>query len=298
MEMGESKMSGTISYYDANEIPNTITHKFPLFGINAQYNLKGNSMIYGGWSQAYRPVIFKDIIPSSVYESVNKDLHDANGYNIELGFRGSVYHALNSLRWDVSVYQLQYNNRLGSQATRNDNDVFILYRTNIGNSKTQGVEAFLEYSFSLGRKTALSIFTSSAFMKSRYESASIRSGEQNIDITGNKVESVPDVITRNGINFRAGILSLSVLYSYTGETFADPLNTEKPTATGAVGLVASYGLLDINSTLRVTSNIKVRININNATNEHYFTKRPSFYPGPGVWPSDGRSITASLGIKI
>jgi Fe(3+) dicitrate transport protein len=298
VEVGDSKMTGTISYYDPNNVPNTIEHRFPLFGISAQYQLQGNTAIYGGWSQAYRPVIFKDIIPASVYETVNKDLKDAYGYNAEFGVRGSLYGASSAFRWDVSFYQLQYNNRLGSQATRNDADVFILYRTNIGDSKTNGAEIFLEYSWALGRKTALSLFTSTAFTRSRYESASVRSGEANIDISGNKVESVPDVITRNGVNFRAGILSLSVLYSYTGKTFADPLNTEKPTATGAVGLVPAYGLLDINSSLRITSNIKIRININNVTDKKYFTKRPTFYPGPGVWPSDGRSITASLGIKI
>lgn len=298
VEMGDSKMSGTISYYDPTEIPNTITHHFPLFGINAQYRLKSNTIIYGGWSQSYRPVLFKDIIPASVYEVVDKDLEDADGYNVELGFRGSVFQELSVLRWDVSLYQLQYNNRMGSQATVNDADEFILYRTNIGNSKTNGVEAFLEYSFSLGRNTSLSVFSSTAFMNSKYESATIRSGQENVDITGNKVESVPEVITRNGINFRAGVLSLSMLYSYTGKSFADPLNTVKPSATGAVGLVPSYGLLDINSTIRVTKNVNIRFNINNVTDEHYFTKRPTMYPGPGVWSSDGRSITASIGIKI
>ncbi|MBL0740665.1 TonB-dependent receptor family protein [Chryseolinea lacunae] len=298
VEVGDSKMYGSISYYPTNDIPNTIEHKFPLFGISAQYVVKGSTMFYGGWSQAYRPVIFKDIIPATVYESVNKNLKDADGYNLDLGFRGLSYGASNVFRWDVSVFQLQYNNRLGSQATRNDTDVFILYRTNIGNSKTTGAEIFLEYSVPLSKKSSVSVFTSTALMRSRYTSASVRAGEQNVDVSGNKVESVPDVITRNGMTVRVGMASISLLYSFTGETYADPLNTEKPGATGAVGLVPSYGLLDINASLRISDMIKIRLNLNNATNEQYFTKRPTFYPGPGVWPSDGRSFTASIGFKI
>jgi Fe(3+) dicitrate transport protein len=38
-ESGQSNMTGVISYYDADEVPNTIAHKFPLLGINAQYSL-------------------------------------------------------------------------------------------------------------------------------------------------------------------------------------------------------------------------------------------------------------------
>jgi len=202
------------------------------------------------------------------------------------------------LRWDISAFELQYNNRLGSQATHDANNVFILYRTNIGDSKTRGAEIFVEYSLPLSKKIGVSVFTSTALMKSRYESASVRAEDQNIDVSGNKVESVPDVITRNGVTLKAGITSISLLYSFTGETYADPLNTKIPSATGAVGLVPSYGLLDINASFRVSEMVKLRFNINNVTNEHYFTKRPTFYPGPGVWPSDGRSVSASIGFNI
>lgn len=294
VEIGESKMYGTITYYDPNDIPNTIAHKFPLFGVNAQYQISNHSHVYGGWSQAYRPVIFKDIVPGSVYETVNKDLKDAEGYNLEAGYRGNI----NAFRWDVSVFQVQYNNRLGSQATHDEDNTFILYRTNIGDSRTRGAEIFMEYNFPVSGHLSFSVFTSTALMKATYQSARIRVGENNVDIDGNKVESVPDVITRNGLSIRTHFASLSFLYSYTGESYADPLNTEVPTATGAVGLVPSYGLLDINSSFRITNNVKLSVNVNNVTDKQYFTKRPSFYPGPGVWSSDGRSVNVSVGFKI
>ena len=44
---------------------------------NAQYRLSDGIKLYGGWSQAYRPVVFKDIIPTSVYERIDKSLKDA-----------------------------------------------------------------------------------------------------------------------------------------------------------------------------------------------------------------------------
>lgn len=294
MEIGKSDMYGSISYFDASSIPNSISHKFPLFGVSAQYRLKGNAMFYGGWSQAYRPVIFKDIIPGSIYEAVNGNLKDATGYNAEVGFRGS----LKSFRCDVGAYHLQYNNRLGNQATVDQSGQFILYRTNIGDSQTFGVEIFLENSFHVTNKLNISLFTSTGVLRSRYESALIRSGEQNVDISGNEVESVPGIITRNGLTLKSRFLSLSFLYSYTDESYADPLNTGVPSSNGAVGIVPSYGLLDFNSSFELSKNVKLRVNVNNVTDKQYFTKRPSFYPGPGVWPSDGRSINLSIGLRM
>jgi Fe(3+) dicitrate transport protein len=112
------------------------------------------------------------------------------------------------------------------------------------------------------------------------------------------VESVPEWITRNGLNLKYKRLSLSVLYSYTAKSFADPLNTELPSATGSIGLVPAYGLLDLNASLRLSHVLLLRLNLNNVTDNQYFTKRPAFYPGPGIWPSDGRSANISIGIRI
>ncbi len=294
IEVGKSEMYGTTTYYDDDDLPNTITHKFPLFGVSAQYSINESINIYGGWSQAYRPVLFKDIIPGNVYETVNKDLDDAYGYNAEIGFRGTV----KGLRWDVTYYHLQYNNRMGTQATQDDNGVLIVNRTNIGDSKSRGFEVLLQYSATVGKHLGVTLFTSTAFLHAEYSDARVRSGNENVGISGNRVESTPDVITRNGLTLKSYFASITLLHSYTAESFADPLNTIKASATGAVGKVPSYSLLDVNSTFRISSKINVRFNINNVVDKQYFTKRPTMYPGVGVWPSDGRSFNLSVGLKV
>ncbi len=293
VEMGESKMSGYIAYLPGDEVPNTIEHKFPLFGINADYRLGDLQTLYAGWSQAYRPVIFKDIVPGSLLEKSDKNLKDARGYNLEAGYRGTA----GGFRWDVSVFRMQYNNRLGNQAVQQDSN-FYIFRTNIGNSVTQGVEMFGEYYFKLSGSWRASVFTSTAYMAAKYEDAAIRVGNENVDISGNKVESVPAWISRSGFTIKYRTFSFSALYSYTAESFADPLNTVKPSATGAVGLVPAYGLLDLNATWRIAKNVTLRMNLSNVFDNQYFTKRPSFYPGPGIWPSDGRSANVSVGVRL
>ncbi len=303
MEIGQSDMTGVIRAYDPGNLPNSIKHNFPLFGLNANYEMKNGQRFYAGWSQAYRPVIFKDIIPTSVYEVVDKNLKDAFGYNLELGYRGSYQ----GLRWDVGVFRLRYNNRLGSlEETNPDNGSTYIIRTNIGNSITNGAEIFVEYNFKINNRIGISFFTSTALFDGHYTDAEVKSGKnpggssqsENIDISGNKLESVPNLITRNGVTFRLHPVSISALYSYTGESYADALNTKTPSKSGAVGLVPSYSVLDVNASVRISSQLMFRVNINNITNEQYFTKRPQFYPGPGVWSSDGRSINCSVALKI
>lgn len=292
-EVGDSRLSGTTNYYDPEELPNTIKRNFPLLGISADF-LAGNTQnIYAGFSQAYRPVIFKDIIPGSILERADKDLKDAFGYNAELGWRGTA----GGFKWDFSSFVLQYNNRLGSVSLE-ENGTFYILRTNIGNSMTYGLELFGEYSIKLSDALRFNIFTSTAFFKAKYQDAAVRTGDKNTDISGNKVESVPDVITRDGLSIKYKKLSLSALYSYTAETFADPLNTLTPSATGAVGLVPAYGLLDLNASCRLYSNVALRLSVNNVTDKQYFTKRPTFYPGAGIWPSDGRSMVLTLSVKL
>lgn len=303
MEIGKSDMTGVITSYDPGNLPNTIKHDFPLFGLNANYEMKNGQRFYAGWSQAYRPVIFKDIIPSSVYEVVDKNMKDAFGYNAELGYRGSYQ----GLRWDVGVFRLRYNNRLGSlEETNPDNGTTYILRTNIGNSITNGAEIFAEYNFKIHGRIGISFFTSTALFDGHYTDAEVKSGKnpggssqsENINISGNKLESVPTVITRNGITFRLHAVSITALYSYTSETYADALNTKTPSKTGAIGIVPSYSIVDINASVRISSQLMLRVNVNNIGDKQYFTKRPQFYPGPGVWSSDGRSINCSVALKI
>ena len=127
VEAGKTQMSGTINYYPENAIPVTISHNFPLFAAGFSYKPSNNLEVYGGWSQAYRSMLFKDILPGSLYEKIDPDIKDSRGYNAELGFRGS----WKFLRWDINAFLLSYKNRFGSLAEIDNTGVFYTYKTNI-----------------------------------------------------------------------------------------------------------------------------------------------------------------------
>lgn len=293
-ETGNSKMSGTIVYYPSDKIPFALKRNFVLLGSSFSYKQNKDIEFYGGIAQTYRPMIFKDLIPIEAFERVDPNLKDANGYNAEIGTRGS--HKF--LKWDITAFALQYNNRFGTILQNDTNGNFYTYRTNIGNSLTKGLEIFIQGSWDLSKNLEMTIFTSTTLMDGKYTSGTLKSGYTNINIEGNKIESVPTVISRNGLTLQYRKLSISALYSYTSETFADALNTRTPSVNGAVGLVPAYGLLDINGSIKISNQLTIKASINNLTDKKYFTKRPLFYPGVGIWPSDGRNGTISFIIKL
>jgi Fe(3+) dicitrate transport protein len=294
LENGASDMSGVIAYYQEDSLPITIRHRFALAGISAQYLLNSENMAYGGVSQAYRPVIFKDIVPASTYEQIDKNLKNATGYNLEAGIRGKL---LQHLQYDVSLFSLLYKNRMGTLVFQDSAGQSYTYKTNIGNSRTSGIELFLQYKFPVINRLYLGLFTSTSYMDARYTTGQVSTGSTNKPVAGNKVEGAPDWISRNGLEILYKGFSATLLYSHTAASFSDALNTVTPPASGARGLTPAYSIWDFNASLRAGS-FTIRTGVNNLFNKQYFTKRPAFYPGPGIWPSDGRNAYVTIGIRL
>lgn len=292
-ENGTTSMEGVISYLPANRVPLEIEHQFPLFGGSVQYKINKDIRFYAGASQAYRPVIFADVIPPDALNRTDDNLLDATGWNLEAGLSGKLGSRLN---FDVSYFRILYNDRIGTQALEDPDGTAFFLKTNVGNTITDGVELYVEGKFFPETSVSnLGLFTASSWMNGRYVKGTVVVSGENQDLTGNKLESVPTWISRSGANFTWKGLLATVQYSYVSESFADALNTVTPSANGARGLVPAYGILDAYVSWR-SGRYMVRFGVNNLTDEQYFTKRPTGYPGGGVWNSDGRSVTATVGI--
>lgn len=293
-ETGQSAMEGTIAYYNINPLPTNIRHRFNLLGISSQYQLNEDNLLYGGISQAYRPVIFKDIVPASTYEQIDKQLKDATGYNTEMGIRGKLWKCFS---YDISYFGVSYRNRMGTLVLTSNAGQPYTYKTNIGNTVTKGLEIFMQCKFAINPNLSIGIFTATAYTDARYTTGQIATGTSNKPIIGNKVEAVPNWISRNGLDIIHKGFSATLLYSYTSDSFSDALNTVIPPTSGARGYTPAYNLWDINMSWHLTSYLTIRSGINNIFNTAYFTKRPTFYPGPGIWPSDGRNMYCTVAIN-
>lgn len=295
MESGTTKFNGKINYYTEYPIPNDIKHNFHLFGLTTQYELDDDNQVYAGVNRAYRPVIFKDIVPASTYEQIDRNLKDATGYNAEAGLRGRLGERL---KYDISLFRLVYKNRMGTIVNQDNTGQAYTFKTNTGNSRTNGIELFVQYRMPLGSYLYAGLFSSTSYMDAKYTDGLVTSGSINRSIKGNKLEAVPNWISRNGLEIMYRGLNGTLLYSYNSGTYSDAINTYTPSANGARGYTPAYGIWDFNMAVQLSPIFSVRGGINNLMNKSYFTKRPAFYPGPGIWPADGRNVYVTVGVKI
>ncbi|MFN3999248.1 TonB-dependent receptor family protein [Algoriphagus sp.] len=293
VERGNSVMSGRIAYIEADQIPQEIRYDFVTLGLNATYQFKEQLRLYGGISQANRPILFQDLIPGSPLALISPDLENTFGYNAELGIENYINPRLT---YHLTLFHTLIGNRVGNILVQQDNQTFT-QKANIGDSRTTGLELLWDWEFYRSEKLSLSFYTASSWMDARYQNGSVASSEGNKDITGNRVEAAPKWISRNGLSASIGPAKLIIQHQYISESFSDPLNTKTPPASGSVGMVPSYNVWDIQGAYYY-QNLFLRASLQNVFDKSYFTRRPLMYPGPGIWPSDGRGLVISLGFRI
>ncbi len=270
----------------------TRSRSFLLAGIGAEYHLTGKTELYGNISQAYRPIQFANLQAPPTTDVVDQDLKDAKGYNIDLGYRGKIK---NYLQFDISVYCLQYNNRIGTVTVAGTPSYRLI--TNVGSSVSKGIESYAEFNpvraFTKSTKADLIIFASYGYTNARY------SGDHKDAATkGKKVENAPEHILRSGITGGYKNLLLTTQLSYVGQTYSDANNTVIPTENANNGLIPSYTITDITATYKFSKGLNLKAGINNLFDKKYFTRRAGGYPGPGALPADGRTLFLSVGAKL
>lgn len=293
------------------EMPNkNISRSQPLFGLGLEYKFRTTN-IYANITQAFRPVLFSDITPPAVTDVIDPNLKDASGFNADLGFRGTFKKYLN---FDVSLFYLSYNNRIGGVRQFINNDPSqgtFLFRTNLGETVNKGIEGFANLNitrlFEIERPYGnLDFFASVSFIESRYTDFRIFNASgtaPNVSITetnlsGNRVENAPRYIHNFGLSWSNSSISTTVQYRMSGRIFTDANNTNTPSANGITGILDNYRVLDLSTEYKFLKNYNIRAGINNLFDEEYATRRAGGYPGPGVLPGEGRTFYISIGAKL
>jgi Fe(3+) dicitrate transport protein len=273
------------------------TRNFVLLGMGSEFLVSPTTNIYGNFSQAYRPVTFSELTPSATTDIIDPNLKDASGYNIDLGYRGSIKSFLN---FDVGVFYLNYENRIGTISQNNQ-----VFRTNIGTSVSKGIESFIELNvikaISENSKVGdFSLFASNAFIDATYvkwNNPAI-SGDPTKSIEGKRVENAPSFIHRFGATYAIAHFSATCQLSSVSDVFTDAANTELPNAIATIGKIKGYEVLDVSAQYRFPKNIALKAGINNVTNGNYTARRSGGYPGPGILPGNGRTIFVGVGVKF
>lgn len=265
------------------------SRSFIFGGIGISYKYNESVEIYTNASQNYRSINFNDIRVVNPNLQVDENIKDESGFNADLGIRGSKSGIFN---YDVSVFYLKYNDRIGS-VLQVDPETFRIFRfrTNVADSRNIGLEAFGEVNlfklFDFSRETSLNIFGNISLIDAIY----IDSEEPAID--GRDVEQVPPFSLKTGINLSRKRWRVALQYSYTAEHFTDATNVEF-TPSAIEGIIPSYYVMDLSASYALSGHWTFEGGINNLTDNQYFTRRASGYPGPGIIPADGRGFYFTL----
>jgi Fe(3+) dicitrate transport protein len=288
-----NKIEGTINSNTSSIVPQTSYRNILLAGIGSEYLISTKTNIYANISQAYRPVTFSEFTPSNADEIIDPNLKDAKGLNADFGYRGMVKNFLN---FDVGMFYLNYDNRVGTILQNGAN-----FKTNIGQSVSQGIESFIEINpFKIWNENpkwgGISLFTSNSFIDAKYVNS--KETDPTKSYNGKQVENAPRNINRMGLTYTYKTFTSTFLYSSSSEIYTDALNTELPNTTYQIGKIEGYKVMDLSCAYVFLKNCNIKSGVNNLADEAYATRRSNGYPGPGLLPGNGRTFYLSFGVKF
>ncbi|MBK6936402.1 MAG: TonB-dependent receptor [Chitinophagaceae bacterium] len=269
----------------------TRSRSFILAGIGTEYHIS-NTELYANFSQAYRPIQFANLQAPPTTDVVDQELKDSKGYNIDFGYRGKVK---NYLQFDVSIFYLQYNNRIGTVTVAGTPSYRLI--TNVGNNTSKGLEGYAEFNpwraFVKDTKADIIVFGSYGYTDAKYSTE-----HKDAATKGKRVENAPMNIFRGGITAGYKSFMLTAQLSYVDKAYSDANNTETPSVNGNNGLISSYTVIDITAAYKANKTVTLKGGINNLADKIYFTRRAGGYPGPGALPADGRTFFLSVSAKF
>lgn len=260
----------------------------PLFGLGIQYKTTDYTNAYANISQAYRPISYSELTPIGVTSKIDQNLKDAKGFNADLGYRGTVKNYLN---FDIGLFYIAYNDRIGTVLMNPGSSNQYTLRTNVANSVHKGLESYVEFNLlkylNSNSKKGLNIFNSLALIDAEYTSGEFK---------GNRVETAAKYINRIGVTYYDDRLSATFEVSNNGDAYGDATNA-KISSDPVAGYIPAYTVLDASFTYRLKS-FSLKAGINNIADKKYFTLRADEYPGPGIIPSIGRNFYVGISAKF
>jgi len=273
------------------------TRNFLLYGIGSELQLSKETNLYTNYSLSYRPVTFSELTPSATNEIIDPNLKDANGYNIDLGYRGKLKEYLT---FDIGVFYLRYNDRIGTLSQNGTP-----YKTNVGNSVSKGIESFVEFNpFKIKANDVnrfnIGIFASNSFINATYvewKNPAI-ANDPTKSIENKDVENAPTYIHRFGMTFYYKEFSLSSQFNMVSSVFTDAANSNAANSTATIGKLNGYEVLDLTLSGKFLKNYTFKAGLNNILDEKYATRRSTGYPGPGILPGNGRTFFATVGASF
>jgi len=274
----------------------------PLFGLGLEYSFTPEVQAYANVSQAYRPPIFTQAVPTGPNTVVDGNLEESFVWNYEFGFRGE---PTEWITWDTSFFMIDNSDQIGTSTADNGNITVI---QNSGRSFVYGWDLFTQLDLvgladhifnrpegaPVAAKGSKETAPAHASWVDRFGSLSVysaftlQSGEFiSGPNEGKTPQYLPETILRAGLiyNWRDR-LKCSLMGNFVGSSFADDTNTPQR-------FIPAYDVWDLMVEAKVyKDNVSIIGGVNNLFNRDYYARIRS----DGIDPAAPRNWYA--GVKV
>lgn len=284
-------LAGNLVSTNDNYEDRIVDRSIVLYGIGTSFRVDQNIELYANYARNFRAITFSDIRVNNPNLIIDSMLDDEKGFNADIGVKGHAFSGL--LYYDVSAFYLSYENRIGTVLKSDRAPLFLpyRYRTNIGATRTVGIESIIETDLfkviGMNTQHSLRAYLNTSFIEGSYISSSLPG------IQGKTVEYIPSITLRSGLELLMNTMNIGMNISYVGHQFSDASNAIR-SSNPIVGEIPAYTVLDISFGYKVTPSFTIEAHVNNACNTRYFTRRAESYPGPGIIPAEPLMITMGI----
>lgn len=284
-------LAGNLVTTNDNYEDRTVARSILLYGIGTSFRIDKEREVYANYARNYRAITFSDIRVNNPNLIIDSSLEDEIGFNADLGIKGSAFSGL--VYFDVSAFYLSYENRIGT-ILKSDRPPLYLpyrYRTNIGATRTIGIESIIETDllkiFNVPTNHGLRAYLNTSFIEGTYVNSTLPG------IQGKSVEYIPTLTVRTGLEFTSSEMNLGIHLSHVGSQYSDASNAKR-SSNPIVGEIPAYTVMDVALGYKVHTSLSMEIHVNNVLDASYFTRRAESYPGPGIIPAEPRMITVGF----
>ena len=240
-------------------------------GIDIGYQWTDGLFVFANVHRSLRPVQFVQITRGG-------DIESERATNYEIGARLKPVSTVDAA---LTYFRLDFEDQIAFDATAGRFN-------NLGESLHQGIEAQAQWR--PAEINDLSLNASYTYLDTEQ-----RAGE----FAGNELPFASEHQVSLGARYRVGPLSLNLNGLYVSPAFTDAANTRDEGASGTVGEIPAYWLVDAQATVALRwqkTPVKLSLGINNLLDEDYYFRGVDF--SFGRLPAPGRAVITSLEINF
>lgn len=243
-----------------------------LGGLGAEYEVSPQGSAYANVSQSYRPMMFTESVPTGGGQVVNGDLEEGKAIEYELGYRAK---PADGVSCDVSVFQLDFEDQIGTQGTTT---------ANVGDATHRGIDLmaaadFFELSGAPDEFGALTGHIGATLLDAEF------TGGPN---DGKTPQYAPDYLLRTGLTWKfQESTKIALAGTFVDGHFANDTNT-------ANYRVPAYMVWDLTAEYQVHQNLRLLAGINNLLDESYFSR----VRNDGIDPANGRNFYVGAALEF